>query len=369
MEAFTGTHQDRAYIRFTPGVEHPDADEPQTIQAIIDAMGKAHRLTRQRLGHTVRSSHAKAHGLLRGELHIFTHLPGYLRQGLFAAPRIYPVIARLAHIPGDLDDDRKVSGPRGMSLKVLGVEGDMLPQHAGQTTQDFVLDTGKIFNAIGAKTFLAQIAPVENIAPHMPQPIKGAVTAASLAVNTVLGHKSASLDFFGHPWKHPLAEPYYSQVPIRYGDYIAKLSVTPDTVALKALLNEKFDPQDYDGMRTATVAFFRDNPAEFVVAAQLCTDLDAMPIENANKEWPEDQSPYQPVARLIFPAQDAWSPARQTFVDESLSFCPAHSLAAHQPLGSIMRARMQAYEVLSRARREQNGVPLIEPRSIDEVPD
>ena len=369
MEGSTGAQQYRTYVRYTPGVEHIDADEPETIQAIIAAMAKAHQLTRQRLGHTVRSSHAKAHGLLRGELRVHNDLPTHLRQGLFAAPRHYPVIIRLAHVPGDLDDDRKVSGPRGISIKVLGVEGEMLPQHAGRTTQDFVLDTGKVFNAIGAKTFLAQIAPLENIAPHVPQPIKGAITAASLATNTLLGHKSAALDFFGHPWKHPLAEPYYSQVPIRYGDYIAKLSVTPDTAALRALLDEKFDPQDYDGMRTATVAFFREHPAEFVVSAQLCTDLDTMPVENANKEWPEDQSPYQPIARLVLPAQDAWSPARQAFVDESLSFCPAHSLAAHQPLGSIMRARMQAYEVLSRDRREQNGVPMIEPRSMDELPD
>ena len=279
------------------------------------------------------------------------------------------MIVRLAHIPGDLDDDRKVSGPRGISIKVVGVEGEMLPGHAGQVTQDFVLDTGKFFNAIGAKTFLAQIAPVENIAPHVPQPVKGAMTSVALAANTVLGGRSAALDFFGHPFLHPLAEPYYSQAPLRYGDYIAKLSVTPDTPALKALLEEKFEPGEYDAMRAATVAFFRENPAEFTVGIQLCTDLETMPVENANKEWPEDQSPYQTVARLVLPAQNAWTPARQAFVDESLSFCPSHSLAAHRPLGSIMRARMQAYEALGRMRREQNGVAMVEPRSMQEMPE
>lgn len=94
-----------------------------------------------------------------------------------------------------------------------------------------------------------------------------------------------------------------------------------------------------------------------------------MPVENANKEWPEDESPYQPVARLIFPIQDAYSAARQSYVDDSLSFCPAHSLAAHRPLGSIMRARLQAYEVLGKARRQQNGDAIGEPRSMEGMPD
>jgi hypothetical protein len=81
------------------------------------------------------------------------------------------------------------------------------------------------------------------------------------------------------------------------------------------------------------------------------------------------REPYRPVARLTLPAQDAYSVGRQEFVEENLSFCPAHSLAAHRPLGSIMRARMRAYEVLGKARRAENGRPTREPRSIAEMPD
>lgn len=53
-----------------------------------------------------------------------------------------------------------------------------------------------------------------------------------------------------------------------------------------------------------------------------------MPVENSNAEWPEDESPYQPVAHLTFPVQDAYSSAWGAFVEDSLFFCPAHSLAA-----------------------------------------
>lgn len=44
-----------------------------------------------------------------------------------------------------------------------------------------------------------------------------------------------------------------------------------------------------------------------------------MPIENANKEWPEKESPYQSVARIVFPVQDAYNHAKSAlfFIDMS----------------------------------------------------
>ncbi len=51
-----------------------------------------------------------------------------------------------------------------------------------------------------------------------------------------------------------------------------------------------------------------------------------------------------------------------------LSFRPAHSLAAHRPLGSLMRARLKTYQALSRFRHSRNNVAETEPTSIGEVP-
>jgi hypothetical protein len=92
-----------------------------------------------------------------------------------------------------------------------------------------------------------------------------------------------------------------------------------------------------------------------------------MPVEDANKEWSEDESPYQTVARIKIPKQEAYSDARRQYVD-SLSFSPAHSLEAHRPLGSIMRARLRAYPEMARVRRQGNNESLNEPTSVDEVP-
>jgi hypothetical protein len=147
------------FVRYADGVETINADEPETFQKIIDVMSKGGRVTRERHGRSVRTSHAKAHGLLKGELQVAADLPDELRQGLFAVSRTYPVIARLAHVPGEFLDDRKVSTPRGMALKIIGVDGEVVAGHEGEITQDFVLDTGKIFNASTAKVSWRKSAP------------------------------------------------------------------------------------------------------------------------------------------------------------------------------------------------------------------
>ena len=63
------------------------------------------------------------------------------------------------------------------------------------------------------------------------------------------------------------------------------------------------------------------------------------------------------------------APGQQPFVDENLLFCPLHSLAAHRPLGSVMRARLYVYEVLGPLRRASDNRPATEPRSLAEIPD
>jgi len=355
-------------VRYRDDVEEVEPDEQETCDRIIDAMVGGGRITRERYGRSVRTSRAKAHGILKGELRVLENLPPELRQGLFAEARTYTVVARLSHVPGVFLDDRRVSTPRGMSLKIIGLKGEMLSGHQGEVTQGWMLDTGKVFIASTAKVFLAQITATEMAMP-LPEGVKQAVSATSRAANAALnavGLDSANLDFYGHPFNHPLAEAYYSQCPFRYGDYIAKLRIRPDMPRLHELLTVGFTPADEDGLRTAVVEYFRDNPAEYEVSIQLCTDLGRMPVENANAGWPEDESPYRPVTRLILPPQEAFD-ARRPTLDEELLFCPSHSLAAHRPLGSIMRARLKAYEVRGSARRQENGRPMKEPRSIEEL--
>ena len=358
------------YVRYRAEVERVAPDEDATISGILASQKRLHARNLQTCGHPVRASHGKMHGAAVGELHVLPNLPPWLRQGLFAEVARYPVVARLANVPGEIASDA-VATQRGFSFKVIGVPGAMLPEHAGEVTQDFVLDSGDRFAAGTARQFLANHRVLEH-GPQIPDRVKAAASSVARAGNAALeavGAGSAMLDFFGHPRVHPLAEAYFSQAPLRFGDYIAKLAVVPVGPAQRALVDDAPDTaRDPDALRTATVGYLRDHAAEFDVRVQLCTDLDRMPVEDASVAWPEEASPYQTVARLRFPRQEAFSPERRAYVDAALSFCVSHSLAAHRPLGSINRARRRAYPELARLRREAGGQPGREPRSIAEVP-
>ena len=258
-----------------------------------------------------------------------------------------------------------------MSLKVFNVDGPKLPPFEDITNQDFVFDTTQQFFAAGGKACLQGFKPNAEIATHLSDTTKGLVSDAARTANAALntlGMNSEKLGFFGHPKVHPLAEEYYSQTPFRYGKYVAKFGVVPVTPGLQELEALPFDPQTPDALREATVEFFRKTPAEFDFVVQLCTDQETMPIEDAQKPWPEDESPYRPVARLVIPAQNAFDPARADVVDGNFSFSPAHTLVEHRPLGGINRARLVAYTAMAALRRQETGRSTAEPTSIDAVP-
>ena len=113
----------------------------------------------------------------------------------------------------------------------------MLPGHEGEHTQDFVLDMGNRFGPATPKEFLATHLGLEHM-PQVPEAVKEAATKTALAVNTALhavGGDSGRLDVFGHPRIHPLAEAYFSQAPIRYGDYVAKIAADMEGLRHQAL--------------------------------------------------------------------------------------------------------------------------------------
>ncbi len=52
-----------------------------------------------------------------------------------------------------------------------------------------------------------------------------------------------------------------------------------------------------------------------------------------------------------------------------MAFSPWHGLAAHRPLGSIMRMRRMAYEMSAKFRETNNAHRVEEPRSFQSLPD
>jgi hypothetical protein len=296
------------------------------------------------------------------------------QQGLFQAGSQYPIIMRFSTNPGDVLPD-SISSPRGLAAKVVGiVNAEMVPNHVGQVTQDFVLVNGsKAFGASDAAAFLKTVKLLEQHVTDS-EGLKQLVSTTTRLMENVLesvGGGSELLKGFGHPETNILGESFYSKVPIRYGAYIAKLSIQPASENLKQLSGKHVPHlgKSYSGLRDEAVKFFETETAEWNVCIQLCTDLQKMPVEDPSIQWPEDLSPYVPVARIVAHPQNAYSSERRVYVDEKLSFNPWHCLAAHRPLGNIMRARFQAYKASTDFRHSANGREMVEPRSIGELPD
>jgi len=361
-------------IPYSDAVETRPEGEDETIDGIIASMSHESEKVAAREGHTVRASHAKASAVLKGTLRVMEGLPPELAQGLFAAPGSYDVAVRLAQGPGENLPDR-VSTHRGMAIKVFGVDGPKLPGHENGTTQDFVLATGPVFPNADAAAFLGAIKGLEKGAGGtMPDAVKAAVSATAGALNKVVkavtGGDSPLLDFFGHAPRHPLVDCYYSQAALRYGDHVAKIVAVPVSPGQEALGRDPLDTSDNpDTFRDAAVSYFRGQDAEFEIRVQLCTNLETMPVEDASVQWSEDESPYRPVARLVLPRQEAMSEARHAFFNDRMSFRPSHSLAAHRPLGSLMRARLRTYQALAAFRQGRNGDRAVEPTGLEQIPD
>lgn len=358
------------YLRYSPDIETPEPDEQESINGIIQGMTQESQTVEKRDGHAVRASHAKSTACVIGKLIVAPGLPPELAQGLFAEPGTFDVAVRFAQGPGEKLGDR-VSTHRGMSIKVFGVEGTKLPGHDAPT-QDFVLASGTTFPAGTAAGFLSQAKKIGLTVP-MPEGVKSAAASVARNINKVLNAVGAgpspTLDFYGHPFSHPLVETYFSQCPVRFGDHVAKIGAFPVAADQQALADWRLDPhQDEDGFRHAAVNYFEGKDAVFELRAQLWTDAETQPIEDTSVDWPTNESPYRTVATIRLPRQSAYGPDRVRYFDEVMTFRPAHSLEAHRPLGGVMRARMQVYQALSDFRHRENGIAAANTATIQDIP-
>lgn len=343
-------------VPYSPNIEHVDEDEAKVTQDLVDTLLGISKKTFKDSGHGLRSVHAKSHAILYGKLNVLPNAMEYA-QGLFARPGTFDVVLRFSTTPGDVLPD-SVSTPRGLAIKVLDIASSEAPGIDGSKDQDFVMVNGPKFQAPNAKVFLANLKLLAATTDRI-EGVKVAASAAFQATEKALeavGASSSTLKSLGgEPATHPLGETFFAQVPMRFGDYIAKISVVPVAPELTALKGHHIDiGEDPIALRKAMISYFAFNGGVWEVRAQLCTDIDKMPVEDADAVWPEDESPYVTVARIMVPPQEAWTDEKSIAVDDNTSFSPWHCLEAHRPLGSIMRVRKNAYEA-SRRFRQTHG--------------
>jgi hypothetical protein len=352
-----------APIRFSETVEVIQADEQETIQGLIDTFDVILDRTSKDYGHAVRSVHAKAHGILAGEMVIDENLPPELAQGLFAKSGRHQIYMRLSTNAGDiLPDD--IGLPRGLALKVLDVAGGRLPDADGHT-QDFVMVNGPVFQAPTADKFLGNLKLLAKTTDRL-EGTKQTLSAVLRGVNAALGAvgiESAAVNSLGGaPNVDPLGETYFSTTPFRYGDYIAKFSIVPVSPSLTGHTGQIIDASDRpNAIRETVRQEMQAIEGTWEFRVQLCRDLDKQPVEDPTVKWDDQEAPFQRVATIHVNPQDSWGPEIVKAVDEEMRFSVWTGLAAHQPLGNINRARRAPYQHSAAFRARFNGCPFHEP--------
>ncbi len=358
--------------RYDASLDPVEEDEAQTAQDITQTMLRIAGKTFAHGGHALRSVHAKSHGLLKAELEVLAGLPAVLAQGLFAAPARYATLMRFSTIPGDILDD-KVSTPRGLALKVLGVEGERLEGAEGARTQDFIMVNAPRFSARSGKAFLRGlklVAATTDKAESAKEALSGVLRGTEKLVEAFGGKSGTLRTLGGEPPTHLLGETFFAQLPLRHGEHIAKYQLAPVSDNLTVLNGQLLDLHGSgNALRDALVEHFRTQGGRWELRAQLCTNVQDMPIDDPTAEWSEDASPFITVAVLSAPPQTGWSPARAAAVDDGMGFSPWHGLQAHRPLGPIMRMRKLAYARSQRFRSQRNAIAVQEPGDLDALDD
>ena len=90
------------------------------------------------------------------------------------------------------------------------------------------------------------------------------------------------------PVRNPLLTTYWSMAAVRHGDYVAKVRLAPATENTAHVIHRELDLRSGPDVFCPTlVDELQASAFDFDLQVQLCTDLDAMPVNDTTVEWPE----------------------------------------------------------------------------------
>lgn len=161
----------------------------------------------------------------------------------------------------------------------------------------------------------------------------------------------------------------YSQTAYRFGDYVMKYRLVPESNTQKEMYKEITQASHGpDIFHRWLQDFHAKNEGVWSFQVQLLENIDDQPVEYAGKVWDSDKYPFQEVAKLIIPPQDSFDFERKAFWEDHIRVDPWHGPIAYQPLGSPNRLRRVVYPASSALRRKINARKEINVCSIDEIP-
>lgn len=282
-----------------------------------------------------RALHRKQLLAARAELEVLADLPTFARQGLFAQPSRYPVQVRLSNGGMDKAPDRQPD-IRGFAFAVLGLAdlgGDSALGEGQAVRQCFALINHSEFAFARSAEFvdfvLAASAGTGSLVKHLLR------RHGWLALP---GRLAALAKTVGKPFGSFATETFHSAAPLACGPYAVRVRLVP-SAANAATGAPPARHVDWGADMAARLA---RGPLVYDLELQPFVDEAITPIEDASVAWP---TPYTSVARLTLPLQDLGSPEALALAQEVEAgvFDPWAALAAHRPLGDVMRARKVVY--------------------------
>ncbi|KAF2117876.1 catalase-like domain-containing protein [Lophiotrema nucula] len=361
-----GSLDTRNYVRWdTPGVEKVPPNEEEDINAVADQINLIQKTHWNKTRHCYSGTHARTHGIVKGKFIVSDDLPPHLKQTeLFQKGGEYPVIARYSTEPGDPGLD---VGPNSSTSRLrhegLRVEGKKFPAPNGDKlpTQDIEFNSTPALDLADAKTTKEIIdlrikygGDPNELYKHLEQRNDTELQKARDQVrNTHLGSTRQ-----------------YSQTAYRFGDYVVKYTLVPESETQKKMYEQTVRPEDGDDILHRWLQnFHKEHEAAYLFQVQFCENLDDQPVEYAGKVWDPQKYPFQTVAKTVFPPQESFDYERKAFWEDHLRVDPWLGLESFRPLGSSNRLRRVVYPRSSALRRKMNGRKEIHVKSIDEIPD
>lgn len=311
--------------------------EEEKFAAYAEKMRAMQKVRSKKYGNG-RLLHRKGLMALKAEVHVNAGLPAHAAQGIFATAGKYPAVIRLSNGSLEVQADR-MPDIRGFALKVTGVKGKSVLSGNAQSEQDFVMINHSAFSSARAEDFLDVLLALAKgpgaLLKHMFKRHGFFGTFGQLRVLTkVIGKK----------FKGFAVENFSTVLPVQNGDYAVKLRVRP--------LGDNLPSAKKSDLVADLRAHLAGKPLEYAIELQFYTDAETTSIEDASAEWPESESPFIVVGKLVIPAQPTSGAEYDQFAAqvEKMKFDPWNAIQEHRPLGNVMRARKAAYYVSQQER-------------------
>ena len=309
------------------------AEEAQRHAQAAEAIAALQRRKNQRHG-SGRALHRKGLCVTTAELEVLPGLPAHAAQGLFAAPGRYPVWVRMSSGGVDRQSDRRPD-IRGFAFRVFGLQGESALGGPIEH-QDFSLINQTQFAFATSEPFFGLVLAAGESPGAL---LKWVFKTFGLVGGLKQIKKMAAT--FGRPFAGFACERFASTLPLAFGPYAAKLRLLPPA-------ERQGRPEASTDWGADFAAHAAGGPLVYTLQAQFFEDEQRTPIEDASQAWLEADAPFIDIARLRVnapPADPNWQAQAEAAV-----YDPWQALAAHRPLGEVMRARKGVYFASQQAR-------------------